>query len=188
MNGTRNHNIGNETHSEFINLLLGVALGACVFNFTRVDTGRFLQSLFIWMLGDAEVFIGVVNSPAFTIVVRWCCRNLSVLCTEHFQPAQSSSDLCYWHKKGDEFTFLTHSSAKKKKPSVLNVSLAKSVTIWENIWTGRCKCKTPDGAPCVPLPVRVYIFEYIYTHTYICMYIRVYMYMCMSVCCMGLFK
>lgn len=65
---------------------------------------------------------------------------------------------------------------KKKSFTVLNVSLAKSVTIWENISTGRCKCKTPDGAQCVLLLVRVYIFEYIYTHVYTCMYIRVYIY------------
>lgn len=53
--------------------------------------------------------------PLLPAVVCWCCTNLSVLCTEHFQPAQSSSDLCYWHQKGDEFTFLTHSSLAKKK-------------------------------------------------------------------------
>lgn len=119
-------------------------------------------------------------------VVWWCCMNLSVLCTEHFQPAQSSSDLCYWHQKGDEFTFLTYSFAKQKK-KVLNLSLAKSVTIWENIWTGRCKCKTPDGAQCVPLLVRVYIFEYIYIHVYMCMYIRVCIYICICLCVVWFF-
>lgn len=120
--------------------------------------------------------------PLLPAVVWWCCMNLSVLCTEHFQPAQSSSDLCYWHQKGDEFTFLTHSSLAKKKKSftVLNVSLAKSVTIWENIWTGRCKCKTPDGAQCVLLLVRVCIYLSIYIHTYICVciYVYIYVYVC----------
>lgn len=53
--------------------------------------------------------------PHLPAVVWWCCMNLSVLCTKHFQPAQSSSDLCYWQQKGDESTFLTHSSLAKKK-------------------------------------------------------------------------